>query len=225
MNHVRQQLREAFATQVTGLATSGARVFQSRIRNLEAGDLPGAVLSVETATRLGVSAGSSDRYVIRLGHPVTDADLARAATIAAGYPDTMADASRGPSRPGEAFRMAMLVASLLFALSVTGLAVALGEAESRPEQRTLLALGAEPRLRRRIAAARAGVIAVLAGALAVPAGLLPIWGVLASRHAPLVVPLPEVVAALAVLPLLAMAGTLLFSRPIPDWSAFRNAAT
>jgi len=40
-----------------------------------------------------------------------------------------------------------------------------------------------------------------------------------------VVPLPEVVAALAVLPLLAMAGTLLFSRPIPDWSAFRSAAT
>jgi putative ABC transport system permease protein len=195
------------------------------LAQMELGDLPGAVLSAETATRLGVSAGSSDRYVIRLGHPVTDADLARAATIAAQYPDTYADASRGPSRPGEAFRMAMLIASLLFALSVTGLAVALGEAESRPEQRTLLALGAEPRLRRRIAAARAGVIAVLAGALAVPAGLLPVWGLLSSRGAPLVVPLPEVVAALAVLPLLSMAGTLLFSRPIPDWSAFRNAAT
>ena len=66
---------------------------------------------------------------------------------------------------------------------------------------------------------------LLAGALAVPAGLLPIWGLLSSRGAPLVVPLPEVVAALAVLPLLAMAGTLLFSRPIPDWSAFRSAAT
>ena len=195
------------------------------LAQMELGDLPGAVLSATTATRLGVSAGQSDRYVIRLGHPVTDADLARAAAIAAEYPDTYADASRGPSRPGEAFRMAMLIASLLFALSVTGLAVALGEAESRPEQRTLLALGADPRLRRRIAAARAGVIAVLAGALAVPAGLLPIWGLLSSRGAPLVVPLPEVVAALAVLPLLAMAGTLLFSRPIPDWSAFRSAAT
>jgi len=195
------------------------------VTGIGAGDLPGAVLSATTATRLGVSAGLSDRYVIRLGHPVTDADLARAAAIAAEYPDTYADASRGPSRPGEAFRMAMLIASLLFALSVTGLAVALGEAESRPEQRTLLALGADPRLRRRIAAARAGVIAVLAGALAVPAGLLPIWGLLSSRGAPLVVPLPEVVAALAILPLLAMAGTLLFSRPIPDWSAFRSAAT
>lgn len=39
-DHVRQQVREAFAAQVTGLATTGARVFQSRIRNLSAADLP-----------------------------------------------------------------------------------------------------------------------------------------------------------------------------------------
>lgn len=184
--------------------------------------LPGAVVSAKTATRLGVSAGSSFGYVIRLGHPVTDADLARAAAVAAQYPDTRADASLGPSRSGEAFRMAILVASLLFALSVTGVAVALGEAESRPEQRTLLALGADPRLRRRIAAARAGVISALAGALAVPAGLLPIWGLLSSRGAPLVVPLPEIVVALVVLPVLAVTGTWVFSRPIPAWSAFRG---
>jgi hypothetical protein len=40
MSHIRQQLREAFAAQVTGLTTTGARVFQSRIRNLAAADLP-----------------------------------------------------------------------------------------------------------------------------------------------------------------------------------------
>ena len=39
-NHVRQQVREAFAARVTGLATTGANVFQSRIRNLAAADLP-----------------------------------------------------------------------------------------------------------------------------------------------------------------------------------------
>ena len=66
---------------------------------------------------------------------------------------------------------------------------------------------------------------MLAGALAVPAGLLPVWGVLASRGAPLVVPVPEVVAALAILPILAVAGTWLLSRPIPAWSAFRNSTT
>lgn len=46
-NHIRQQLREAFAAQVTGLATSGSRVFQSRIRNLAAADLPGLRIYAE----------------------------------------------------------------------------------------------------------------------------------------------------------------------------------
>ena len=63
------------------------------------------------------------------------------------------------------------------------IAVALGEAESRPEQRTLLAIGADPRLRRRITAARAGVIAILGGLLAVPSGRLPVWGLRALRRA------------------------------------------
>lgn len=107
---------------------------------------------------------------------------------------------------------------------LTAVAVALGEAESRPEQRTLLAIGADPGLRRRIAASRAGVIALLGGLLAVPAGLLPIWGLLASRGYPLVVPIQEVAGAVVLLPLLAIAGTWLLSRPIPDWSAFRNEA-
>jgi hypothetical protein len=39
-NHIRRQIREAFATQVTGLVTSGARVYQSRVRNLADTDLP-----------------------------------------------------------------------------------------------------------------------------------------------------------------------------------------
>ena len=186
------------------------------------GDLPGAVISTRTAARVGLAAGTNDRFVIRLGHPVTDADLASAAAIAATYPDTTADISR-LQLPDEDFRTAVLAASLVFALAVTGIAVALGEAEARPEQRTLLALGADPWVRRRIAASRAAVIALLAGALAVPAGLLPTWGLLASRGAPLVVPVPEILAALVVLPLMAISATLLLIRPIPSWSAFRGA--
>ena len=196
----------------------------------QGGDLPEAVVSPETAARFGVAAspvvaGPGSRYVVRLAHPVTETDLARAAAIAAQYPDTQADAALGPTRSGDAFRMAWLIASLLFALSVTGVAVALGEAESRPEQRTLLALGADPRVRRRIAAGRAAVIAALAGVLAVPAGLLPVWGLLLSRGSPLVVPVPEVLAALLVLPLLAVAATFVLARPIPSWSAFRGAGS
>jgi uncharacterized membrane protein len=66
------------------------------------------------------------------------------------------------------------------------------------------------------------VLALLAGILAVPAGLLPVWGLLASREAPFVVPLLEVVGAVAALPLLAIVGAWLLSRPIPDWGALRS---
>jgi hypothetical protein len=85
-----------------------------------------------------------------------------------------------------------------------------------------LAIGADPRLRRGITAGRAGVIALLGGVLAVPAGLLPVWGLLASRGAPLVVPLPEVIAAVLVLPVVAVGAAWMLGRPIPEWGAFRQ---
>ncbi|HTE83381.1 MAG TPA: ABC transporter permease, partial [Dehalococcoidia bacterium] len=169
-----------------------------------------------------IPAGQSQRYVLCLGHPVSDAELAAVGSIVGQYPDTWTDSARPPQQAGAGFRLALIVASLLFALTVTGIAVALGEAESRPEQRTLLAVGADPRLRRRITAARAGIIALLGGLLAVPAGLLPIWGLLLSRKAPLVIPGPEIVAVVGLLPFLAIVATYVLSRPIPDWSAFRG---
>lgn len=189
------------------------------------GNLPDAVISEATAKRLGVGPGLPFRFVLRLDHPVTEADVKAAADASADFPDTRADASTGPGTPDDAFRMLLIAGSLLFAITVTGIAVALGEAESRPDQRTLLALGAEPRLRRRIAAARAGVLAILAGCLAVPAGLLPVWGLLASRGADIAVPVVEILAAVGILPVLAIGATWLLARPIPDWSAFRSSAT
>lgn len=187
-----------------------------------ASNLPGAVISAETASGMGATPGPTFRHIIRLPRTVTDEDLTTVAGIAAKYPDTTVTASRPPVGADAAFRLVMIISSLLFAQTVTAVAVALGEAESRPDQRTLLALGADPGLRRWIAASRAGVIALLGGLFAVPAGLLPVWGLLASREEPLVVPVPEIVGAVALLPLFAIAGTWLLSRPIPDWSAFRN---
>ena len=40
MSHVRQQIREAAAAALTGLASAGNRVFQSRLRPLRDADLP-----------------------------------------------------------------------------------------------------------------------------------------------------------------------------------------
>lgn len=47
MSHVRRQIREAAATAVTGLATTGARVFQSRIYPLRDADLPCLLISTD----------------------------------------------------------------------------------------------------------------------------------------------------------------------------------
>ncbi len=47
-NHVRRQIREAVGIVLTGLATTGARVFQSRSYPLEAADLPGLLISTES---------------------------------------------------------------------------------------------------------------------------------------------------------------------------------
>ena len=48
MSHVRQQIRDAFVTALTGLTTTGANVFGSRLYDLEPGDLP-ALLIYTTA--------------------------------------------------------------------------------------------------------------------------------------------------------------------------------
>jgi len=44
-NHVRQQLREAIATAITGLTTTSTRVFQSRVYPIEVGQLPCLVVT------------------------------------------------------------------------------------------------------------------------------------------------------------------------------------
>jgi hypothetical protein len=48
--HLRRQIREAVATAVTGLTTTGTRVFQSRVYPLEAADLPCLLVRTEGDT-------------------------------------------------------------------------------------------------------------------------------------------------------------------------------
>ena len=43
-DHVRQQIRERIATTVSGLSTTGSRVYQSRIYPLATADLPGLLI-------------------------------------------------------------------------------------------------------------------------------------------------------------------------------------
>lgn len=47
-NHLRRQIREAIATAVTGLATTAARVYQSRVYPLQNAELPGLLVYTES---------------------------------------------------------------------------------------------------------------------------------------------------------------------------------
>lgn len=47
MSHVRQQIREAAATLLTGLTSTGARVYQSRIYTLRDTDLPCLLITTD----------------------------------------------------------------------------------------------------------------------------------------------------------------------------------
>jgi predicted phage gp36 major capsid-like protein len=49
-NHLRRQIREAVAGAVTGLATTGARVFQSRVYPLQTAELPGLLVYTRSET-------------------------------------------------------------------------------------------------------------------------------------------------------------------------------
>lgn len=57
-DHLRRQLREIVGTKLTGLTTTGSRVFQSRVYPLETTDLPGLLISTvsESAEMLSISA-------------------------------------------------------------------------------------------------------------------------------------------------------------------------
>jgi putative ABC transport system permease protein len=177
------------------------------------------LIPVATAQALGITPDpGATRYTIRLDHAVTQADLDAAAAL---MPSDERANVVAPIRPPDStigIRLLMLGAALVVALSVTAVAVALGESEARPDLRTLLTLGADRRLRRRVTAARGAVLALLAGVLAVPAGLLPVWGVLLNSPLPIVVPVPEVIGAIVVLPLMAIVGGLLLGRPLDERS-------
>jgi len=59
MSHVRQQIREQFATTVTGLSTTGSNVFQSRVYNLESVNLPGLIVYTKEEASQPIVIGSS----------------------------------------------------------------------------------------------------------------------------------------------------------------------
>lgn len=88
MAHARQQIREAVVTAVTGLATTGASVFESRIHNFPQDSLPALnVLTTSEEVDEDMSSRSSSGFLLvrRLGVEI------KAIVIAASNSDDLVD--------------------------------------------------------------------------------------------------------------------------------------
>ncbi len=120
--------------------------------------------------------------------------------------------------------IALLVATSVIALGAALIATMLSTVDSRPDLQTLAAVGASPRIRRRLSAARAGTTALLGSALGVACGFIAPVGYVAIQRSvaranhdatsfPLAVPWwPNVAGALILVPALAAAAAYLFTR-------------
>lgn len=188
-----------------------------------AGALPRLVVPASALERLapGGALDPEPRWVVRFEGTVPPAAVAEAEQLAASTGRTFVTVERGYSNGNEALARVVLGVALLTGLLVLAVALSLAAAETRADQRTLVEVGADPRLRRQVAAGRAAVLALLGGVLAVPAGLLPVWGLL--RTLPdydLVMPWTTIAVAGLLWPALAVVGAYALTRPNPRWTHF-----
>ncbi|MEE6286994.1 FtsX-like permease family protein [Georgenia sp. MJ173] len=136
--------------------------------------------------------------------------------------DTMAyvGVERGPGNESLAVWI-VVAAALVVGLGATMMSIALAQTETRPDLATLAAVGASPGIRRRIAAAQAGVLTLIGGVIGAGTGLLLAAVIVtAMRHQwgrvdplwQLVIPWPAVAAIGLGVPLVAMGAAWLFTR-------------
>lgn len=137
--------------------------------------LPGILLPTEVVV-LGQDTGDAwPHYLLGLDRPVDDEVLAATADVieefGPGVVQILID--EGPATAGHLGWIALGV-GLLGGGAVLAVALALASAESRPDLRTMTAVGASRRTQRSLAAGRALLLSGLAGLLAVPVGMAPV---------------------------------------------------
>jgi putative ABC transport system permease protein len=113
-----------------------------------------------------------------------------------------------PTVPWALIQGAIALASLLMVLMVVAIGLSLAATESRDERDVLHAVGAAPRTLRRVAAAKAWVLATGAAVVAVPAGYITVFVVTRATDNTAPVPFAVMGALLVVIPLLAAGATL-----------------
>ena len=111
---------------------------------------------------------------LRPGPQVTEVDLARLDIALAQVDPTLTYSVQTPyeGSSDDLVYLALAAAAALAALAGTFIAVGLAAADARPDLGTLAAVGADPRMRRRVGAAQAAAIAVPGSVVGAVAGLV-----------------------------------------------------
>lgn len=182
--------------------------------------LPQILVPATSRSLAAVTSATGDwtDHVIALDGPVDETTLQAASRAAAELgPQVSVSAERGYQSPYAALERITTVVGGLAGLLIVAVAIALAAAESRPDLRTLTAVGAGRRTRRSLAAGRALLLSGLGGVLAVPVGLLPAASLLSTLAGgpPLVLPVRAILVAAVVVPSLATLGAVLASRREP----------
>ena len=109
--------------------------------------------------------------------------------------------------------LALLVSSAVITLGAAGIATALAATEGRPDQATLAAVGATPRMRKLLASFQAATVAGLGTAMGIVAGLLPGAAiVIVDPDMRFFVPWTTLGVTLLAVPVLAMLAALALTR-------------
>ncbi|QOR69294.1 hypothetical protein IM660_11320 [Ruania alkalisoli] len=185
------------------------------------GEAEGPSVSVEVVGALVTGAEISQGDIDRLNRQLSE--MGEGVTFAV---------EGNQSGPDVSSTLLLLVAAaVVVAIAATALSVGLALADSRPDLATLAAVGASPRVRRRMTAAQAGVIAGIGTVVGVVSGValgfvFTTWqqgDVYTGTYWETVVPWEYLVLLLVALPALAIIGGWLFTRSrLP---AIRRAAS
>jgi putative ABC transport system permease protein len=180
----------------------------------------GYVVSAAVAERLGLVAIPNGGFhlLVRAPHALTGEDTVRAKDLASRYSGIYEYSNFDLGSHGGRVRLWAMIGGAALGLAILAVALALVRAEARREEAVMVAVGAPPGTRRKVAAANALLISLLAGVLAAAAGFLPVAIVERAQTTPepVVVPWAALAGALLVVPVLAGAAAAAVSRRPPS---------
>ena len=132
------------------------------------------VLTPDVAERMGVQSIPMGFVVTAAATPTTADEVAARTAVAGDGAGIYVERGYGGRAP-PMLLWVLVLAALVVGLGATGLAMALAAAEFRPDLATLAAVGASPRVRRRVAAAQSGVVVAARSRAGVRSGLVLGW--------------------------------------------------